>query len=386
MVTRQQALNYAQQRGVDSAGAKAWWQNRQAGNDQWSDKQAWSEHFNIDTSPSAQAIHQGPATVRGTIDNLEEMMMMYHKSGDFQTSKWYAEDLQKLYESDPDTYGGRFDYMIDASTQGYNPLGLNDWKVGQTQQFYDAETGTSSSVEPEGYSGPQYPVTEDWREMQFPKKWQQDMAARGGDVALELMAMQNAMQGRSAAVDMLEDWDTEIAGKLETPTISAQDEQEMLAMSSGTIAQSYENQRLGATHAMGMRGIDPRSGVNQELMASMRFGALQEQSRTDIGTRLQNKQINRSSLERAMGMRSGIRGGIADLIAGQPLAATSMAASAAGLISAQRGLEMGQMTPAQGALSGGLAGATAGSVVPGIGTIIGGVVGAGAGYYANKDN
>lgn len=381
MVTQQEAAAYAKSKGMSLSDAKAWWDKKHA-NPQ---ARGWAEHFNIDTSPTAQAIHQGPAVVRAQIDSMEEQMLMYHQAGDLDRARWYADDLQKLYDSDEETYGGRFAYMIDASTQGYEPLGLNDWQVGQTKQFYNAESGESVAEKPEGYTGPESTVTEDWREMQYPKKWQQDLAREGGDVALELMAMQNAMQGRAAAVDMLEDWDQEVAGSLEDPMISAQDEQEMLAMSSGTISNAYENQRLGATHAMGMRGIDPRSGVNQELMAGMRFGALQEQARTDIGTRLQNKQINRSSLERAIGMRSSIRGGIADLISGQPLAATSMAAGAAGLISAQRGLEMGQMSPGQGAMQGGLAGAGAGASFGPWGALIGGAGGAAAGYFANKD-
>lgn len=345
---------------------------------------AYAKSKGISTSPTAQTINQGPAAVRAKIQDYEERALMYARSGDTKSAERYAGALWELYKSDPSQYEGRMGYITNAFQQGFQPLGFEDWKVGQQQQYVDS-SGNETSTKPDDYTGPEYIPVESWREMTYPKQWQMDLAREGGDVALELMAMQNAMQGRSAAVDMLEGWDTQVQDTLGGPVISPEDEAQMLAQSSGTLAQSYQNQALGAQMQMGARGIDPRSGVSQELMAALRFNTLAQQANQEIGTKLENKQINRSALERAIGLRSGIRGGIADLIAGQPLAATSMAASAAGLISAQRGLEMGQMSPAQGALQGGLAGVTAGAgIAPPWGAIIGGLGGAAAGYFSNK--
>ena len=216
--------------------------------------------------------------------------------------------------------------------------------------------------------------------MQAPPNWLKSMSSKeGGDLQLQFMAMENAMAGRSAAVDQLSAFDEDISSQIGAPVISDQDEQEMLAMSSATIGSAYENQRLGATHAMGMRGIDPRSGVNQELMASMRFGALAEQSRTDLGTRLQNKQINRGALERAIGLRTGIQGGIADLMAGQPLAATSMAASSSAMVNAANMADLAyDQSKPKGALGAMQSGAIQGSQAAGGGImgIAGGAINA----------
>ena len=286
------------------------------------------------------AIRGGPAEIQIAIDDYEARAENNYGAGE---SDWYSVHkgaLNILYKAGGKQYKGRIEYLENAFKGGWNVLGYDEWKPYQVTETYKppASQGEVPPGEGEDFYDPSEEVTatpkEDWREMQTPPNWLKSMASKeGGEMQLQFMAMENAMQGRAAAVDQLRAFDTEISDEIGQPVISAQDEQEMLAMSSGTLAKSYENQRLGATHAMGMRGIDPRSGVNQELMASMRYGALSEQARTDISTRLQNKQINRGSLERAIGLRTGIQGGIADLMAGQPLAATAMATSAAAMTS-----------------------------------------------------
>lgn len=296
------------------------------------DMKKWQEH---EEGRVQKAIAGGPTEVQSLVDDYEARVQQNFKGGQSDYLRLHGNALYKLYASSPEAYEGRWQYMNATVKAGYTPAPYGEWTVGQTDLYFDTETGESSSAPPEGFEGEIIEKPEEWREMEQPPNWLSSMASKeGGELQLQFMAMQNAMQGRAAAVDELRGFDEEIQGALGEEVISPEDEAEMLAMSSGTISQAYENQRLGATHAMGMRGIDPRSGVNQELMASMRFAGLAEQARTDIGTRLQNKQINRGSLERAIGLRTGIRGGIADLMAGQPLAATSMAGAASSMVSA----------------------------------------------------
>jgi len=344
-------------------------------------KEEWMKH---ERGRVEDAIRGGPAAIQIAVDDYEARAMNNYGAGESDWYQLHKGALQFLYQAGGkgagDPYEGRMSYLENAWGGDYEALGYGDWKPGQTGVYFDEETGESTDEPPEGYEGPD--LTErkaDWREMSAPPNWLKSMSSKsGGEMQLQFMAMENAMAGRAAAVDQLTAFDEETQG-LMGPVVSPEDEQEMLAMSSGTIAQSYENQRLGATHAMGMRGIDPRSGVNQELMASMRFGALADQSRTDIGTRLQNKQINRGALERAIGLRTGIQGGIADLMAGQPLAATAMAQSAAAMTSSANMADLAyDRGKPQGALGAMQSGAIEGSQAAGGGIfgIAGGAINA----------
>jgi len=332
-----------------------------------------------------RAIKKGPAAIQTLIDDYEARYENNVGAGESDWGTLHGNMLWNLYKAGGqgpgEPYEGRNDYIKNVVGRGGDPLGYGEWKPGQKDVYFDEETGESSAEPPEGYEGPD--LTErkqDWREMSAPPNWLKSMASKdGGELQLQFMAMENAMAGRAAAVDQLTGFDEEMQEQIGQPVISPEDEQEMLAMSSGTIAQGYENQRLGATHAMGMRGIDPRSGVNQELMASMRFGALAEQAQTDIGTRLQNKQINRGALERAIGLRTGIQGGIADLMAGQPLAATSMAAASSSMVHSANMADLAyDMGKPKGVLGSMQAGAVQGSQAAGGGImgIAGGAINA----------
>jgi hypothetical protein len=297
----------------------------------------WAKH---EEQRVRKAIAAGPAAIQTLVDDYEARVQQNKYAGESDWFTLHGNALWALYkaggnEKEGDPYYKRNEYLSKAIHEGWEPEDYGTWKSGQEFRYFDPETGTASddiTAMPETYqeANPDTGDSDSWREMRAPPNWIKSMASKeGGEMQLQYMAMQNALEGRNAAVDQLASFDEE-AQALSAPVISPEDEAAMLSQSSGTIAKSYENQRLGATHAMGMRGIDPRSGVNQDLSAAMRFAALSQDANTAISTKLQNKQLNRGALERAMGLRAGIQGSMANLMAGRPLSA--LAASSAAMI------------------------------------------------------
>ena len=207
---------------------------------------------------------------------------------------------------------------------------------------------------------------------------------------LMAMAMQDAIKGRMSAVDTLQGRSQAIAddplsqalsggalGLVEQPDIISDDMlSQMLGAASGQTANSFRNQASGLSHTLGGMGIDPSSGVAQDLAAQLRFQSQQADASRGIDLKTQAAQLNRSGLENALkmgagissqqqGMQNQIQGAIANLMAGQPLAQIAPETASMGI--AQQALDKyqqpQQMNPwaqaglgALGTIGGGLLG------------------------------
>ena len=106
---------------------------------------------------------------------------------------------------------------------------------------------------------------------------------------------------------------------------------QLVAGSDARLSQSFQNQNAGLQNSLGIRGIDPNSGIAQELAAQARFGTLQQGALNESQIRTQSAQVNRAAIEDAMrlglntaGFQQGVQNqftsNIANLMAGQPLA------------------------------------------------------------------
>lgn len=173
-----------------------------------------------------------------------------------------------------------------------------------------------------------------WRDWHYPDDNLTDYVLKGnqGDTKLALMAMQNALEGREAGVDQLVGFDQEVQDKMGKPIVSQEDLAQMLSVASGQVANVYQNQSTGLQHRLGAQG-SAQSGAGRELAASLRYNALSDDANRGIQTRIKTKEINRGGIERMLGVRTGLQGGIANLMAGQPL--TNTGSTAASLIAAR---------------------------------------------------
>ena len=207
---------------------------------------------------------------------------------------------------------------------------------------------------------------------------------------LMAMAMQDAIKGRMSAVGTMQDRAAAITadpleqaikgqaqGLVENPDIISDDMlSQMLGAASGQTANSFRNQASGLASTLGGMGIDPSSGVAQDLAAQLRFQSQQADASRGINLKTQAAQLNRSGLENALkmgagissqqqGMQNQIQGAIANLMSGQPLAQIAPETASMGI--AQQALDKYQQ-PQQmsqglqgglgilGALGGGLLG------------------------------
>jgi hypothetical protein len=215
---------------------------------------------------------------------------------------------------------------------------------GQAKKIRDA-IKKQFGVDYEGYqytTEPEPGEPSSW----LPPKYTQDvLTSKGGENVLMAAMWQDAVQGAEQAEGTLgqriEDFTADplnqalqeqAQGLLDDPDVfSADDISRMQGMSDARLSQSYQNQSAGLQHALGGRGIDPSSGVAQELAAGLRFGTLQQGAMNANEIQMNASMMNRSALEDAMrlgistsGFMQGTQNELAALLgnfqARQPLA------------------------------------------------------------------
>ena len=219
---------------------------------------------------------------------IDELINSLHVDRNQNPDNYYSADTYPWADNAQDPLPGTADYLdVDTSSS------TND--LANVPGYEDFLSTLPPNLQIEGMG---------WKEMA-----QADLTSQWIEAQ-----RRNAGQDRAANVAAQQ---LDAAQQLgDTPVMSDDDVQRMLGQQAGQLAGLEGRQMSAIRDNMGSRGIAPGSGIGAGLAGQ---ASLQRQmGLTQAGSQLQNQQmaLNRSGLERAMGMESSAASNLSNVLTG----------------------------------------------------------------------